>query len=175
MDDFFEFLAGMDLIDPIEGVISTFLHADWAGAYERRGVFSYLTELVACFTRHNSPIVWVQRGADWNGVEVERRLADYGVTVYGRGFAGNAICFRVKRRQARWAEYLTERAGIPVVSAPIDAWHIQWAKNARETRGAKPPHRVRSRWSAGREMVSTFLVGGAGLLVVLLLAQWLLR
>ncbi len=97
--------------------------------------------------------------------------------VNGHGFAGNAICFRVKRRQARWAEYLLERAGVPVVSAPIDARNIQWAKNARETRGAKPPRRARSKskWSAGRETAQTFLVGGAGLLVVLLFAQWLLR
>ena len=175
MDDFFDFLAGMDLIDPIEGVISTFLHADWAGAYERRGVFGYLTELVACLTRHNSPIVWVQRRAGWSGVEIERWLANYGVTIYGRGFAGNALCFRVKRRQARFAEYLMLRAGMPVVSAPVDERNIQWAKNARETRGAKPPMWKQSRWSAGREMVSTFLVGGLGLVVVLFVVSWLLH
>ncbi len=113
------------MIDPIEGVISTFRYADWAGAYERRGVFGIATELAASFTRHNSPLVWVQRGAGWSGVEVERWLTRYSAKVYGRGFAGNALCFRVKRRQARWAEYLMERAGIPGVSALVDARNIQ--------------------------------------------------
>ncbi len=177
MDDFFEFLAGMDLIDPIEGFLSTFRYADWAGAYERWGVFGIATELAASFTRHNSPIVWVQRGTGWSGVDVERLLTQRGVRVYGRGFAGKRLCFRVKRRQARWAEYLLERAGVPVVSGVIDARNITWAKNARETRGAVVPTRRRQRsgFSAAREMLQTFLIGGAGLVVVLFVIAWLLH
>jgi hypothetical protein len=150
MNKFIDFLASMDLVDPIEGFISTFRYADWAGAYERRGIVGLVTELVASFSGHNAPLVWVQRGVGWSGVAVERLLTQRGIRVYGRGFAGNALCFRVKRRQARWAEYLMLRAGVPVVSAPVDARNIRWAKNARETRGAVVP--ARRRWSGkGKE------------------------
>lgn len=104
---------------------------------------------------------WVRlewdRASGWSGVEVERELRRFSIPVHGRGFtpvtkewpAGTLFCY-VKRGQARWAEYVLRRAGVPVLTV-IDARNEVWAEgkgpvlawDERGKRAATSPTRKR--------------------------------
>ncbi|MDE3088496.1 MAG: hypothetical protein KGJ80_03815 [Chloroflexota bacterium] len=141
MSDLLESLAYLDLIDPIEGFISTFRYADWNGAFRRAGLVGVIGEFVASLGAINCWTIWVQRDAGWNGFEVEALLMRHGVRIWGRGFIGEQIFFRVKKRQAGWAEYLLLRRGVPVTSGPFDPRNADYAE--RYAPGSEPPARTK--------------------------------
>ena len=62
----------------------------------------------------------IPRDCGWSGKQIERFLGRYGVDVWGRNFNSDYLFFRVKLRQANWAEYLMYRRGIPVHSPPFN-------------------------------------------------------
>ncbi len=134
-----ESLAYLDLVDPVEGFLSTFRYADWEGAYRRAGILGVISEFFASLAAINCWTIWVQRDAGWNGIEVEALLMRHGVRIWGRGFVGEQIYFRVKRRQTRWAEYLLLRRGVPVTSSPFDARNTEYAEQYAP--GSEPPNR----------------------------------
>jgi hypothetical protein len=128
-----------DPINRIEGAISTFLNADWHGAYRRDGIAGVISEFVACVTSDNAPTIRVSRYSHWRGIDIERLLKRYGVKVWDRGLAGDALYFCVKRRQVRWAEYLLLRAGVPVMSVLTEPRNRKWAE--RYPPGSEPRKR----------------------------------
>lgn len=90
-----EFLAHLDLIEPLDALIrSIFVGSSWR------------------FT--------VPRNHGWTGQQIEDLLQRHGVTIWGRNFDREHLFFRVKARQANWAEYLLWRHGIPVLSRPYN-------------------------------------------------------
>ena len=129
--------AYFDPISRTEGVISTFLNADWTGAYLRNGIPGVIAELIACFTSSNAPTIRVSRLSHWRGIDIERLLFRHGVKVWDRGIAGEDLYFCVKRRQVKWAEYLLLRAGVPVTSALVDPRNRGYTE--RYTPGSEPP------------------------------------
>lgn len=132
-----ELLAHMDLIDRVEGLISTFVNADWQGAFERGGLPGLIGETAASLTGRNTWHFYVPRDCGWSGVEMERLLRRHGVKIWDRGFTHDCLTFRVKRRQANWAEYLLRRRGIPVVSQPFNRLNDEYAH--RHAPGSEPP------------------------------------
>ncbi|HLF26135.1 MAG TPA: hypothetical protein VJG32_07355 [Anaerolineae bacterium] len=137
--DLLDLPAYFDPIDRIEGVVSTFLNADWAGAYRRDGVVGVILEFFACLTSHNAPTIRVSRYSHWRGIDIERLLKRHGVKVWDRGLAGDDLYFCVKRRQVRWAEYLLLRAGVPVTSALTEPRNLEYTE--RYPPGSEPPTR----------------------------------
>ena len=137
--DLLDIPAYFDPINRIEGVISTFLNADWEGAYRRHGAEGLLRELVACFTSHNAPTIRISRYSSWRGIDVERLLRRHGVKVWDRGLAGDDLYFCVKRRQVKWAEYLLLRARVPVTSVLVDPRNREYGQ--RYAPGSEPPRR----------------------------------
>ena len=81
---------------------------------------------------------WVRieflRNAGWSGYEVEKELRRFSIPIHGRGFTrkskeypqGTLFCY-VKRKQARWAEYILRRARVPVLTV-VDARNVTWAE-----------------------------------------------
>ena len=134
-----DILAYFDLIDRFEGVISTFLNADWEGAYRRDGLNGILAEFAACLTSRNSPTIRVSRYSHWRGIDVERLLRRHGVKIWDRGIAGDDFYFCVKQRQVKWAEYLLLRAGVPVTSVLVEPRNFQYAQKYEP--GSEPPNR----------------------------------
>jgi hypothetical protein len=134
-----DILARLDVVDPLEGFLSTFRFADWNGAYRRAGFVCIAAEILASLAAINCWTIWVQRHAGWSGVEIEALLMRHGVRIWGRGFVGEQIYFRVKQRQARWAEYLLLRRGVPVTSNPHDPRNAKYAE--RYAPGDEPPQR----------------------------------
>jgi len=139
-NDLVGMLAYLDLIDRVEGVVSTFLNADWRGAYKRRGVFGLGAELVACVSSHNSPMIFMRRNQGWSGIAAEHLLARNGINIWDRGLAGDQLYFCVKRRQVNWAEYVLLRAGVPITNRHGDPRNAEWARRALT---AAPAHRRR--------------------------------
>ena len=139
MPDLIELLAHFDLLDRMDEFLSTFRYADWRGAYARAGVVGIINEFFASLAAINCWTIFVSRRTGWSGEEIEQFLHRYGVRVWGRGFSGDHYCFRVKRRQACWAEYLLTRRGIPVTSVPFDPRTPRYAE--RYVPGDEPPTR----------------------------------
>ena len=136
MTDWIEFIASLNVIDYLDGFLSTFQYADWRGAFKSHGIDGLIDEFLACLTSSNCWTIQVSRHCGWSGAQIEKLLGRYGVRVWGRGFNGDEIYFRVKERQARWAEYLLMRRGIPVTSPPYDPRNANYAE--RYTPGDEP-------------------------------------
>ena len=137
--DLLDIPASVDQIDRIEGIISTFVNADWEGVFRTKGVEGVIAEFVACLTANNAPKILVSRYSSWRGIDIERLLNRHGIKIWDRGFAGDELYFRVKRRQVVWAEYLLLRAGVPVTSPLVDPRNRRYAE--RYAPGSEPPTR----------------------------------
>ncbi|MCS7061283.1 MAG: hypothetical protein RMN25_08950 [Anaerolineae bacterium] len=135
--------AYFDVIDRLEGIVSTFLNADWAGAYRRRGIAGLFSECVACLTGYNAPTIYVSRNSDWRGIDIEHLLRRHGVKVWDRGILGDELYFCVKRRQVKWAEYVLLRAGVPIVSTLIEPRNRHYAR--RHPVGSEPHSHTKKR------------------------------
>ena len=137
--DLLDIPAYFDPIDRLEGAVSTFLNADWEGAYRRNGFPGLLSELLACVTSYNAPTIRVSRHSHWRGIDIERLLRRHGVRVWDRGLAGDDLYFCVKRRQVKWAEYLLLRAGVPVTSVLTEPRNRTYTEQYAP--GSEPPSR----------------------------------
>lgn len=137
MEHLLDALAQLDFIDRLDEIISTFIHADWKGARSRHGPAGLVGEFLASLSGQNTWTFWVPRNAGYRGIEIERLLTRHGVRIWGRGFLGDFLYFRVKKRQARWAEYLLWRAGIPVVSQPFNPRNQTYGEQYPP--GSEPP------------------------------------
>lgn len=51
--------------------------------------------------------------AGWSALAIQMMLHDAGVSIWGLSIVAGIITFRLKRKQARYAQYLLERHGIP--------------------------------------------------------------
>jgi len=51
--------------------------------------------------------------AGWSALAIQTMLHDAGVRIWGLSIVAGIITFRLKRKQARYAQYLLERHGIP--------------------------------------------------------------
>lgn len=134
--DWLNALTSFDPINRAEGVVSTFLNADWGGAYERGGLFGLLDEFLACVTSRNAPTIRVSRRSHWRGIDIERMLRRHGVKIWDRGVSGDELYFCVKLRQVKWAEYVLLRAGVPVTCALTEPRNSAWAE--RHPPGSEP-------------------------------------
>ena len=57
---------------------------------------------------------FVEESSGWRGIEIERLLVRHGIRIWGEMIVAGDIMFTVRRAQARWAQYLLERAGVPI-------------------------------------------------------------
>jgi hypothetical protein len=145
LDRVLDIPAYFDLIDRFEGMVSTFIHADWRGAWERRGPLGLIAEFVSCLSSHNSPEIRVSRYTAWRGIDVERLLKRHGVKVWDRGIIGPCFYFRVKQRQVKWAEYVLLRAGVTMVGKAYEPGNDVWT--AKYPPRSEPPNRTQRRRS----------------------------
>ena len=141
--DLLDIPTAFDPISRIEGAISTFIHADWDGAYRRNGIYGLISEFLDCIVSRNAPTICVSRFSSWSGNEIEQLLYRHGVKVWDRGFAGDDLYFCVKLRQVEWAEYLLLRAGVPVTSKLVEPRNRDYTQGYAP--GSEPPSRTKPR------------------------------
>ena len=59
---------------------------------------------------------YIDRRCPFSGLQIENLLTSHGIRVWGKMIVFNDIMVTVRRRQAKWAQYLLERAGVPIQS-----------------------------------------------------------
>jgi len=74
--------------------------------------------------------------------EMREILSRYGVATYGRRFDSQNMYIRVKKRQARWAEYVLLHAGVELLNPAFDHRNAGYAASHAPGWMPRP-------WSAG--------------------------
>jgi len=136
-------IAHLDPVDWLDRRIGVWLHRPWGRILARAGVLGLLRELARTATGGGSWRFHIPRQEGMSGYEIERMLARYGVSIWGRGFDADSIYFSVKQEQANWAEYLLKRRGITVVTMPYNPLNDLYPER-------HPPGSMPTPWSDGQ-------------------------
>lgn len=99
-------IGPFNVIDRVEGLITGIRYGDMG---------------------HQFAIGRADKGADHTLVDCEKILKPYHIAVYGRTHDSKRVYFHVKKRQAAWAEYVLLRAGVELLSSPVEARNAGWA------------------------------------------------
>ena len=86
-------------------------HLDW---------FERVDEIGRAVAGQRSWRFEIPRDCGRSGQQIEDMLKSFGIPIWGRNFNRTSLFFRVKRKQANWAEYLLWRHSIPVASKPFN-------------------------------------------------------
>lgn len=70
------------------------------------------------------------KGGKYSLIQVEELLSTYGVAVFCRTFDADNHYFRVKNRQAEWAEYLMLLQGVELQGPPFNQQNVYYAAKA---------------------------------------------
>ena len=101
-------------------IFGNFRYADWRGASDRHGTVGVAWEAMQAVLGTNAEPFFIPQRSDWKIGAVKELLARYGITaVWGVGYWNNELFFRVKGRQADWAQYVLLRAGVPLLHGYI--------------------------------------------------------
>jgi hypothetical protein len=73
--------------------------------------------------------------AGWTKGDIRRLLSRHGVKVWGFSFSETNLLFSVRKSQAKWAYYLLDREGVPIVSAPAEALDAPEKRGRKQARG----------------------------------------
>lgn len=100
IEDIYDNIAGsLNYIDMLEGVIRGLLHGDFG---------------------YRIVIPRADKGGSHRMSDAIRILEGYGVDTFWYGFDSQKMYFRVKKRQARWAEYILLHAGVELLNPAFD-------------------------------------------------------
>lgn len=124
-----------DWPDRLEGLIMSLRYGDYATA-RTRGPFALLGEVGRSALKTNTWRFALRRSGGHSLAEVEALLKRYGIPIFGRTYDAKAIYFHVKKRQARWAEYIMLQAGVELLNPPFDSRHVRGV--VRHARGPMP-------------------------------------
>lgn len=116
MDLFDDLLGPLNPVDQIEGMVKSIYYKD-------SGVLFAIPR--------------ADKGGEFSLYDVEDLLNKYGIPIYGRTHDARSMYFRVKKRQATWAEYLLLHAGIELCNPTIDRRNAAYV--ARHPPGWMPP------------------------------------
>ncbi len=108
-EDFYDNIAGnLNLLDVIEGFVHGLVYGD----------FGYQIILRR-----------VDKGGSHRMSDAIKILKSYGVNAFWFGFDSQKMYFRVKKRQARWAEYVLLHAGVELLNPAFDHRNAGYAAN----------------------------------------------
>ena len=68
----------------------------------------------------NTEPFFIPCDSEWKIDDVQALLRQYGIKLWGVGYFNNELYFRVKKRQAHWAQYVLLRAGVPLLHGMLD-------------------------------------------------------
>jgi hypothetical protein len=95
-------------------------YADWKGAAQRGGVAGVAVEALQAAAGANTKPFFVPTNSGWEVGDIQALLLRYGIKLWGVGYWNNEFYFRVKTRQAHWAQYVLLRAGVPLLHGWLD-------------------------------------------------------
>jgi len=79
------------------------------------------------------------RLGSFRGIDVERLLRRHGIRIWDRDFDRKNLSFRAKLEQAKWAEYLMARKGVPLTSSWFYPRHANIIPTGDEPPAQGPP------------------------------------
>ena len=82
-------------------------------------IFDWITPLVAfAHDAVNGPqhTLFIDRACGWSARQIEKMLRDHGVRTWGLMIVNDQIMITMRRSQARWADYLVQREGLPLLN-----------------------------------------------------------
>ncbi len=132
-----DFLDTFNWIDRLEGVFSSFIHANWKGAAKGPAGVGLVAEAARTAVGAGSWTFRIRRDAGWSGADVEALLRHYGIVAWGRRVTGEHFILSVKERQANWAEYLIMRRGMCLDGSLYNPDNARYAQ--RYAPGDRPP------------------------------------
>lgn len=100
-------------------VIGNFRYADWDEA-AASGPAGIVGELARSAVGINTRPFLVPCSSEWKIEDIQALLYRHGIKLWGVGYWNNELYFRVKGRQAHWAQYVLLRAGIPLRYGLLD-------------------------------------------------------
>lgn len=138
-------MAGWGIVDDILGAINLI---DWfEGVFRGALAGDMMGHRIAL--PHPDSDWWQENQIQpWSLNQMRELLDSYHIATYRRGFNSEEIWIHVKRKQARWAEYVLHRAGAPVQMQTVDGRNVAWASSPKH--GGKMPTRWADRPDTGR-------------------------
>lgn len=124
-------------MDRLEGLVSSFIYADWKNAARTHGVAGIVGEAGRTVSQANTWTICIDRSGPWTGGDAERLLQHYGVRLWGRRVTGKHFILTVEERQANWAEYLLLRRGITLDGRLFNPENQRYAQ--KYAPGDQPP------------------------------------
>ncbi len=95
-------------------------YANWQGAAQRHGAAGVAAEAVQTAIGANTEPFFIPCDSDWKINDVQALLLRHGIKLWGVGYWNSELFFRVKGRQAHWAQYVLLRAGVPLLHGLLD-------------------------------------------------------
>lgn len=133
LEDALDYIAALDLVDELDALIGGQFH--FHRTEIKRGGLPRAKAIAQTLTLQNGRVLYFKRGQGVSGIQVERLLKRYHMPIWGRWFSKTELMFTVPKWQARWAEYIMRRAGVPVLSV-VDPQNVDWA--AQHAQAPKP-------------------------------------
>lgn len=119
-------MSSNQLLDPTNifvlpaNVVGNFRHADWQGAAQANGIAGVVAEALKASAGANTEPFFVPCDSEWKVNDIQVLLLRHGIKLWGVGYWNNELFFRVKGRQAHWAQYVLLRAGVPLLHGMLD-------------------------------------------------------
>ena len=101
-------------------IVGNVQHADWQGAAQSHGAAGLAMEAMQTAVGANTEPFFIPCDSEWRIDDVQALLRQYGIKLWGVGYFNNELYFRVKKRQAHWAQYVLLRAGVPLLHGMLD-------------------------------------------------------
>lgn len=120
-------MSSNQLFDPTNililpaNIIGNFRYADWQGAAETNGLAGFVAEACQASVGANTEPFFVPCDSEWKINDIQALLLRFGIKLWGVGYWNNELFFRVKGRQAHWAQYVLLRAGVPLLHGMLDS------------------------------------------------------
>ena len=121
MKQLLEFCTAFNWLALPQTIVETLLYADWQGAHKRHGGVGMAGELLNSLVGTNTFPFFVPSSCPWGAGDIQGLLGRHGIKMWGAGWANGELFFRVPKRQAVWAQYVMQRAGVPLLHRLLTA------------------------------------------------------
>ena len=116
MERVLDLLTNFDVLYLPQTIIESLWHSNWKGAYRQAGIMGLGREVMNSLLGFNSYQFYVSMNRGWSGHGINSLLTRHGIKMWGWTFANGEMFFRVKKKQAAWAQYVMLREGVPLQS-----------------------------------------------------------
>ena len=101
---------------PIDKLLEIGVNADWISP-----LLSMIQD-VANGPHHDFLVDW---NTGWSANEIKRLLKKHGIKSWGVMVRHETIMFTVRKKQAKWAQYILQRNGIPIIGGLLPVENIR--------------------------------------------------